>query len=247
MHLVKAGWKTLRMGMTSWEDVDGLAVLRVIEGLGRKCYKSEGAATEDSAKAFVQKRMDQGHIALLDHLHIMSEYISDRGVSHEWLRHKLTEMMGSGIFNSSYDWGPMAAVQESTRYCNYTKSGGVVFIIPPWVNIPEGEYSGDALQYSFIIDNMSPVDRVWFQNCFNSENTYNLEISLGWTPQQARGDLLIKTKTEFVVTCSISEWRHIFQQRTSNYAHPQMKEIMAPQLLEFQRKIPVLFDDIEPF
>jgi len=247
MYLVKPGWKTLRMGMTPWEEVDGLSVLKVIEDLGRKCYKSEGAATKDSAKAFVQKRMDQGHIALLDHLHVMAEYISDRGISHEWLRHKLTEMLGSGIFNSSYDWGPMAAVQESTRYCNYTKSGGVVFIIPPWVDIKEGEYHEGDLESDHIFNTTTQVNKIWFQNCFNSENVYNAEISLGWTPQQARGDLLIKTKTEFVVTCSISEWRHIFTQRTSNAAHPQMRELMDPQLKDFQNKIPVIFDDIEAF
>jgi thymidylate synthase (FAD) len=69
-------------------------------------------------------------------------------------------------------------------------------------------------------------------------------LRLGLSPQMARGELLIKTKTEFIVTCSLTEWRHIFKQRTSAAAHPQMVELMRPQLEEFKRKIPVLFDDI---
>ena len=243
MYLVKPGWKTLRMGITPWEDVDGMEVLRVIENYGRVCYKSEGKATEDSAIPFMKKRMNQKHIALLDHLHVTAKYISDRGVSHEWLRHKLTEMLGSGIFNNAYDWAPMAVCQESTRYCNYMTSGGVTFIIPPWINIEEGEYLGPI---AFEGPN-AKLSNLWVMNALHSEMTYLEGIKLGWTPQQARGELLIKTKTEFVVTCSLTEWRHVFKQRTSNAAHPQMRELMDPQLKDFQNKIPVIFDDIEAF
>jgi len=34
--------------------------------------------------------------------------------------------------------------------------------------------------------------------------------------------------------------------RTSAEAHPQMKEVTIPLLKEFQEKIPLLYDDIEP-
>jgi len=240
MYLRKPGWKTLRMGLTDWDDVDGLRVLQVIEEYGRKCYKTEGKMTDDSAIPFITKRMNQGHIALFDHLHITSEYVCDRGVSHEWLRHKLTEILGSGCFEPPDDYKPMAVCQESTRYCNYMKSGGVVFIIPPWVNIPEGEYHiGDSCCFN------SEADALWFNNALGSEYTYLQLLAFGWTPQQARGDLLIKTKTEFIVTASITEWLHVMSQRVTNAAHPQMQEIMRPQLLEFQQKIPVIFDNIK--
>lgn len=242
MYLRKPGWKNLRMGITSWDKVDGMEVLKVIEEYGRKCYKTEGKMTEDSAIPFISKRLDQGHIALFDHLHITAEYVTDRGVSHEWLRHKLTEILGSGIFEPADDFTPMAVCQESTRYCNYMKSGGVVFIIPPWVSISEGEYTS-----------MSPIgrlfknraERIWYQNCLSSEYTYLELLKEGWTPQQARGDLLIKTKTEFIVTCSITEWLHIFSQRVVDAAHSQMREVMRPQLANIQAKIPVIFDRIK--
>lgn len=242
MYLIKPGWKNLRMGIVDWDAVDGLTVLKVIEEYGRKCYKSEGKATEDSAVTFVEKRLRDGHIAILDHLHLTAEYICDRGVSHEWLRHKLTEIFGSDSIKngeSAYDWKPMAVCQESTRYCNYMKRGGVVFVIPPWINVPEGEYN-EMPGWNWV----NPATEVWFGGCLESEYRYLKLIELGWTPQMARGDLAIKVKTEFVVTCSLTEWRHVMKQRTHNTAHPQMTELMRPQLRQLQQKIPVIFDDI---
>lgn len=44
---------------------------------------------------------------------------------------------------------------------------------------------------------------------------------------------------------NIMKWRHFFRLRTSDKAHPQMREIAKPILNEFSRLIPVVFDDIE--
>jgi len=244
MYLIKPGWKTLRMGITPWDQVDGQEVLRVLEEYGRKCYKSEGKAKPGSAGTFIKARLTGNikHTAILDHLHITSSYICDRGVSHEWLRHKLTEILPSGSLQELDDFTPMAVLQESTRYCNYMKSGGVCFIIPPWVNIPEGEY-----RMGYLPDNYHDItlaERLWYQNKLHSEYAYLEELKCGWTPQMARGDLVIAVKTEFVVTCSITEWRHVMKLRADKAAHPQMIELMRPQLEDFKAKLPVLFDDI---
>lgn len=245
MHLLKPGWKTLRMGLTPWEDVKAMDVLKIIEAEGRRCYKSEAKITDESAIDFVTLRMNQKHIALLDHLHVTAEYICDRGVSHEWIRHKLTEILPSINIEDGYDWTPMAVSQESTRYCNYMKRGGVCFIIPPWITkIPEGEYEIDNQDRYIHQFNLNRAERIWFRNKLISEYSYLEELNEGWTPQMARGDLAISVKTEFSVTCSLTEWRHVFSQRTSGAAHPQMREIMRPQLDEFKRTLPILFDDI---
>ena len=245
MHLIKPGWKTLRMGITPWADVKAMDVLRIIEKEGRRCYKSEDKITAKSAMQFVALRVAQGHIALLDHLHVTAEYVCDRGVSHEWIRHKLTEILPSSAIEDGYDWTPMAVSQESTRYCNYMKSGGVCFIIPPWIDkIPEGEYHIDKQDTDLFRLGLNRAERIWFRNKLQSEYAYLEELNEGWTPQMARCDLVIGVKTEFSVTCSLTEWRHVFSQRTADTAHPQMKEIMRPQLEEFKRVLPVIFDDI---
>ena len=45
------------------------------------------------------------------------------------------------------------------------------------------------------------------------------------------------------MTTNLREWRHVFRMRTAAAAHPQIREIMIPLLLEFQKLIPVIFDD----
>lgn len=252
MYLMKPGWRTVSMGLVPWDKVNGLDVLKFIEREARRCYQSEPAITEDSAIPFMKRRLNPSnpHIAILDCLHITAEYICDRGISHEWIRHKLTEIFPTGDFIDEPDWTPMSVTQESTRYCNYMKKGGVCFIIPPWVNIREGEYEEKALvEYASSTERewynqATRAEQLWFKGALHSEYIYLEEIKEGWTPQMARGDLAIKTKTTFGVTCSLTEWRHIMKQRTADAAHPQMRELMRPQLLEFQQKIPVIFDDI---
>jgi len=254
MHLVKPGWNNISMGIVPWKDVNGLTVLKHLERIGRKSYKSEDKITEDSAEKFIKARLSGiiKHTAILDHLQITAEYMSDRGVSHEWLRHKLTDMLGEGCVEPVDDFKPMAAMQESTRYCNYMKRGGVCFVIPEWVkNIPEGEYNMDELcenvrsKERVIYNNLPNDEQLWLKGKLHSEYTYLELLKNGRTPQEARGDLCIAVKTEFIVTCSLTEWRHVMNLRTDNAAHPDMKEIMRPQLLEFKKKIPVIFDDIK--
>jgi len=232
------------MGITPWENVDGIEVLKIIEREGRVCYKSENKITSSSAIEFVRARIKEGHIALLDGISITANYISDRGFSHEYLRHKLTEILPAGAVEPVDDWTPFSVSQESTRYCNYMKKGGVCFIIPPWIkNIPEGEYKESEL-FPEVKNKLTKAENLWLDNRFNSEYTYFQLLKEGWTPEMSRGDLLIGVKTEFNVTCTLTEWRHVMKQRSSKFAHPQMTELMRPQLEDFKKTIPIIFDDI---
>ena len=52
-------------------------------------------------------------------------------------------------------------------------------------------------------------------------------------------------KTEIIVTMNLREWRHFFRLRTALNAHPQMREIACAILDEFQKRVPVIFDDID--
>jgi len=116
--------------------------------------------------------------------------------------------------------------QESTRYCNY-KSRGIQAIEPFF-------FVGDDKKYQIWLDAMNAC-----------EKAYNALIEAGATPQEARSVLPNSLKTEIVVTCNLREWRHFFKLRTSKRAHPQIREIAIPLLKEFQRRIPVIFDDIK--
>jgi thymidylate synthase (FAD) len=121
-----------------------------------------------------------------------------------------------------------AYTQESTRYCNYSKKG-MTFIRPVfWEESP-----------------YSPFYPYWESHVKQCEVEYNNLIKSGATPQEARSVLPNSLKTEIVATANLREWRHILKLRTSQAAHPQMREVMIPLLRDFKRLIPIIFDDIE--
>jgi thymidylate synthase (FAD) len=211
-------------------------MLKLIESAARTCYKSECKATADSHKAFVRKIANvYKHESVIEHSSVTVRFIVDRGVSHELVRHRLC-----------------AFSQESTRYVDYSEDGATKgncqFIIPPWCNIPSGQYkfisgqlvSGSPIKEAFVSD----ADKEYMEALQTAEDKYNKLAALGWTPQQARDVLPNSTKTEVVVTTNLREWRHIFKLRADSKAHPQMREVMIPLLNEFKKHLPELFDNI---
>jgi len=118
--------------------------------------------------------------------------------------------------------------QESTRYCNYSK-----------------DKFGKEIKVISLNDYLdSDSYRVWYDSCMFAEHEYFALLEKGVKPEIARGVLPTSLATEIIVTGNIREWRHFFNLRTSNFAHPQMRSIMRSLLDELKSKIPVLFDDI---
>lgn len=183
-------------------------IYKRLERYGRTAYKSEGLITESSAGEFLSSIIKRGHESVLEHESITVRFVCDRGVTHELVRHRL-----------------VAYTQESTRYCNYQKSG-VVFIKPCFWG--EGTHS----------------HTLWKAAMEEAEKAYNILMNMGASPQQARSVLPNSLKTEIVATANIREWRHIFSLRCNKSAHPQMRELMVPLLKELKHTLPVLFEDI---
>ena len=96
--------------------IDGQAILKHIEQVGRVCYKSEYKTEEGSAEKFVAGIIKRGHEAVIEHFNITVKFTTDRGISHEIVRHRI----------ASY-------AQESTRNCNYNneKFGKEITVIKP--------------------------------------------------------------------------------------------------------------------
>lgn len=194
--------------------------LKMIEIAGRICYKSEDKITEGSAEKFVKMVIKKGHHSVIEHAFMSVRFICDRGVTHEIVRHRLA-----------------AYSQESTRYCNY--KGGVTFIIPPWVDIKEGNYPTSGICTGNWATNR------WFNAMYEAEYAYIALLGGKWSPQQARSVLPNSLKTEIIMTCNLREWMHVFSLRTSKVAHPQMQELMCPLLKEVKTLVPIIFDDIK--
>lgn len=195
--------------------------LEIIELAGRTCYKSEDNITPDSAKNFIQMILKRGHESVIEHVSASVKFITNRGVTHELVRHRLC-----------------AFSQESTRYVNYN-GHGIEFIKPVWCND-----SITGLYENAVFPNADDLEWEWLMAIKKSEDSYNLLVEFGWRPEQAREVLPNSLKTEIVVTANLREWRHIFKLRTSKAAHPQIRELMLGCLKGFKAEIPVVFNDI---
>lgn len=259
MRLIKSKVELINQG-NSIEDI-----YRHIELCGRVCYKSEDKITPDSAKEFVDRMINSGHGAILEHgtvyltmplqseevhKYIMNPYSKvnsvtlddsdssayittnyrvlvehnwlddlkylceptehhekritvkftcDRGVSHEFVRHRV-----------------FSFAQESTRFCNYSKDkfGNEITFI----------------QSNYFTDNNStkidePNINYFEQSLKDSERYYFKLLELGWKPQQARQVLPNALKTELVMTGFRSDWDHFFELRCAKNAHPDAQKL----------------------
>ena len=156
-------------------------------------------------------------------------FICDRGILAEFTRHR--------VFSFS---------AESTRYCNYSKDkfgNELTFIIPCWMDIPEGSinlgnYDKTSARYEdgnvHIIDTKSPYVGVDFiRSLCEAESNYLSIVRNGWKPQQARAVLPNSLKTELVMTGFVSDWKNFFRLRCDSAAHPQARELAIPLREEF--------------
>lgn len=280
--------KLIKPSFTILHQAPGLeGVYKQIELAGRTCYKSEDKITPDSAKAFVERMINSGHGAMLEHgtvylgmpietiipieangwgkyesnkyskgdvvcsingekrvaittnLRVLVEngwlddlqyiceptkyhekritvrFICDRGVSHEFVRHRV-----------------FSFAQESTRYCNYSKDkfgNELTFIQPCYLNEAELAQYGP---YHLVSRNKSP-ESIFICSLNNAEKDYLTLIESGWKAQEARAVLPNALKTELVMTGFITDWQHFFDLRCASNAHPQARELAIPLYEEF--------------
>lgn len=199
---------------------DYSTIIQKIERIGRVCYKSEDAITDDSAERFISGLLRRGHESVIEHENVSVRITCDRGITHEIVRHRL----------GSYS-------QESTRYCNYSGDafGNQITVI----NLSSG--------FSYDLSNETDARKfqVWQTAMNQAEESYFQLLKLGASPEEARSVLPNSLKTEIVVTMNLREWRHFCRLRCSSQAHPQMQQVAMMIYRLFQEKLPVFFQDIE--
>jgi thymidylate synthase (FAD) len=105
MKVIEQSW--------NWMQVPSMP-LENIETAGRTCYKSEDKISEGSAEKFIQNILERGHESVIEHVSASVKFITNRGVTHELVRHRLCSFS-----------------QESTRYVNY-QNKPMEFIKPIW-------------------------------------------------------------------------------------------------------------------
>ena len=148
---------------------------------------------------------------------ITVHFVCDRGVSHEFVRHRV-----------------FSFAQESTRYCNYSKDkfgNELTFIEPCWLE----DYNYDGNTYNQLFrDSLRWAEahyldllRKWEDKIPDKRYKTGFRNN-PWTPQQARAILPNSLETELVMTGFISDWKHFFELRDAASAHPQAQELAHP-------------------
>lgn len=106
---------------------------------------------------------------------------------------------------------PNCISEQSTRYVNLEKKGGVQIARPHWLH--------DGTKWQKFL---------YLAGCKVSDWLYRRLLKSGMKPQDARGILPLDTYTVVAYTYTITEWQHILDLRfreTTGKAHPNAKEI----------------------
>jgi thymidylate synthase (FAD) len=206
--------------ITPANEEEGIALLRRVEEFARISHRSEDRMTDESWLKFIHfVVMEKGDWSVTEHANAAVVFRTNRGITHELVRHRI----------ASY-------TQESTRFVNYAKRGEMEFITP-------------------LMFDRDPMDltrtevEAWEdfkQGCAEAEQRYLRQIARGIKPQVARDGLPHALASTIAVTMNLRTWRHLFMMRTSKETHPEFRRLTEPLLLDFQKRIPILFEDIVP-
>jgi thymidylate synthase (FAD) len=122
----------------------------------------------------------------------------------------------------------MSYSQESTRYCSYNQErfGKEIKVIKP-IGLTDSQFLS------------------WSNTAHTGESGYFALLDSGCSPSIARDVLPNCLATTVVVSGNPRAWRHLLLQRTTSAVHPKFLQVSIPLLGEFQREIPILYDDIQ--
>lgn len=118
---------------------------------------------------------------------------------------------------------------ESTRYCNYGKDkfDNEIKVMRPCN-----------------IDPNSSLYEHWTKAMEKIEKEYLAMSQEGAKADQLRMLLPHSTAAEVTMTANIREWKHIFNLRANNHAHPAIQQLLIPLLLLFKKEMPEIFEEV---
>jgi thymidylate synthase (FAD) len=185
---------------------------KLIELAGRTAYKSEDKITTDSYDKFIRSIIKRGHEAVVEFGSMAVKFVTDRGVSHEIVRHRMCSFL-----------------QESTRYCNYgmEKFGSEITVIKP--------SAWDDWNESMRIDwqDSIRVAEVRYLNLLRIGATPQQARSV--LPNSLKTEIVVRAN--FREWRHIFRLRAI-----SKAAHPDMRSLMIPLYSQCCEFLPCVFD-----
>ncbi len=211
MRIVEAGYQI----MTKMDLNFKLAVYCAIEDAGRTCYKTRGDGSLSRAAKFVQKIVQNGHEAMLEHASMTVRFIVDRGVSHEIVRHRLASF-----------------AQESTRYCNYSadRFGREITFIRPCF------FLEDSPSYNVWATACAQAENAYFELLEIGETPEKARAVL---PNSLKTEIIMTANIR-----EWRHFLKLRAAGTTGKPHPQMRQVALPLLMQLTDYMPELFGDI---
>lgn len=198
------------------DDWQGVTLLQKIERMARISHRSEDTQTAFTYEKFI-KAVVVGH--------------GDYSVI-EHASATVIFRVDRGVTHELVRHRLFSFTQESTRFVNGLKRypDGLEFIMPSVFNEPQCQ----------------DIRVSWEIGCSHAESEYFRMLDSGARPQEARSVLPNALAATIAVTGNLRNWRHFFLMRTSKETHPDFKAVTILLLEEFKKRIPILYDDIEP-
>ena len=182
------------------------------------------------------------------------KFITSIGIVREILRHR-----------------HFSFLNESTRYCNYSKgkfNEELTFIIPQWIYncrdewAPTTKWPGEKLDYLYdysgekLIHHLTAIDRTvaaYYDLFEKIESEYLFDVTepdgYKLKAEEARGMLPLDLKRELIVTGFVSDWIHFFRLRSHIAAtgkpHPDIQILADPLMEDFIYKNYCTYEQIK--
>jgi len=189
--------------------------LQLIELAGRTAYKSEDKIDANSHIDFIKKIKMQNHGAVLEFGNMVVKFITDRGITHELVRHRLCSFL-----------------QESTRYCNYSqdKFGNEITVIQPSNLSNDG---GDATK--FWQDSCEKAEKEYLSMIRNGISPQTARSIL---PTCTKTEIVVKAN--FREWLHIFDLRVVGK---TGKPHPDMFRLLSPLYENLKKKCPYLWGE----
>ena len=160
--------RVIEPGFEYLDEINGDQILKKLEKCIRTCYKSENNITDDSAQRMIEMVIKSGHTSTLEHANISIKFITDRGVTHELVRHRHCGFS-----------------QESTRYCAYEKDkfGNKLTVVKPVM------LQKDSNQYGYWKNCMDVIAKQYFdfKRYFDVKN----DVARGLLPNDLKTEICV--------------------------------------------------------
>ena len=235
-------------------------VKKQIELAGRTCYKSEDKITDTSCEEFVNRMVNSGHGAMLEHgtvyLYLPIDDNNFSKLVEKYTENKYTVVNQNQFVTTNYrvlvenGWLDDLQYQcEPTEY--HKKRITVKFILPisisrEFIRHRTASFAEQSTRYcNYSRDKfggeLTFIKPYWYDqykeefesSCQYYEDTYMMAIESGLKAQEARELLPLCTKTELIMTGFVSDWEHFFKLRCHSTAHPDARALAIPLKDEF--------------